>query len=271
MSTQTWHADRQLLEAYVRGALDAVGGASLEQHLPRCATAGRRSGPWSTSTRSTAPGAASTMQCRALRSRCRSASPDASVSASRPRCCWPPPRPRGSHGAPARWSPWPSPRSQSAWPVRTRSCRSCWSPRWCRCCWPLRASWDLATPLLRWQSFADLTTGPAAVVARRRNRGRCLRGRPASRVGALADCWMALWSPTARLAPPGGMEVAADETPCLADPVATGRQERGEPAAVGEAADRLRRLARHHLATARRSERPRLIVRGRASSVRSGP
>lgn len=36
MSTQTWHADRQLLEAYVRGALDAVGGASVEQHLTRC-------------------------------------------------------------------------------------------------------------------------------------------------------------------------------------------------------------------------------------------
>jgi hypothetical protein len=37
MSTQTWHADRQLLEAYVAGGLDAVNGASVEQHLTRCA------------------------------------------------------------------------------------------------------------------------------------------------------------------------------------------------------------------------------------------
>jgi hypothetical protein len=37
MTTQTWHADRDLLAAYVVGALDPVGGASVEQHLDRCA------------------------------------------------------------------------------------------------------------------------------------------------------------------------------------------------------------------------------------------
>jgi hypothetical protein len=36
MSTQTWHADRQLIEAYVAGGLDAVHAASVEQHLNRC-------------------------------------------------------------------------------------------------------------------------------------------------------------------------------------------------------------------------------------------
>ncbi len=36
MSTQTWHADRALLEAYVGGGLDAIEGASVEQHLTRC-------------------------------------------------------------------------------------------------------------------------------------------------------------------------------------------------------------------------------------------
>ena len=35
--TQTWHADRDLLAAYVAGGLDAVNGASVEQHLTRCA------------------------------------------------------------------------------------------------------------------------------------------------------------------------------------------------------------------------------------------
>lgn len=37
MTTQTWHADRDLLAAYVAGALDPVNGASVEQHLERCA------------------------------------------------------------------------------------------------------------------------------------------------------------------------------------------------------------------------------------------
>ncbi|MCW2762589.1 MAG: hypothetical protein JWR85_2790 [Marmoricola sp.] len=37
MTTQTWHADRDLLAAYVAGALDPVNGASVEQHLDRCA------------------------------------------------------------------------------------------------------------------------------------------------------------------------------------------------------------------------------------------
>ena len=36
MSTQTWHADPHLLAAYVAGRLDAVDGASVEQHLTRC-------------------------------------------------------------------------------------------------------------------------------------------------------------------------------------------------------------------------------------------
>ncbi len=37
MTTQSWHADPALLTAYVAGSLDAVGGASVEQHLVRCA------------------------------------------------------------------------------------------------------------------------------------------------------------------------------------------------------------------------------------------
>lgn len=37
MSTQTWHADPDLLAAYVAGRLDAVDGASVEQHVTRCA------------------------------------------------------------------------------------------------------------------------------------------------------------------------------------------------------------------------------------------
>ena len=37
MTTQTWHADRDLLAAYVAGALDPINGASVEQHLERCA------------------------------------------------------------------------------------------------------------------------------------------------------------------------------------------------------------------------------------------
>jgi hypothetical protein len=35
--TSTWHADEALLTAYVDGALDAVTGASVEQHLTHCA------------------------------------------------------------------------------------------------------------------------------------------------------------------------------------------------------------------------------------------
>jgi hypothetical protein len=38
MTTQTWHADHDLLAAYVAGRLDPVNGASVEQHLDRCAT-----------------------------------------------------------------------------------------------------------------------------------------------------------------------------------------------------------------------------------------
>jgi hypothetical protein len=37
MSTQTWHADDRLLATYVAGGLDAIEGASVEQHLTRCA------------------------------------------------------------------------------------------------------------------------------------------------------------------------------------------------------------------------------------------
>ena len=36
MTTRTWHADPGLLAAYVDGSLDAVEGASVEQHLQRC-------------------------------------------------------------------------------------------------------------------------------------------------------------------------------------------------------------------------------------------
>lgn len=38
MSTTTWHAPRELLEAYADGRLDAVLGASLERHLESCTT-----------------------------------------------------------------------------------------------------------------------------------------------------------------------------------------------------------------------------------------
>jgi len=34
--TQGWHADRALLSSYLAGALDAVTGASVEQHVNRC-------------------------------------------------------------------------------------------------------------------------------------------------------------------------------------------------------------------------------------------
>jgi hypothetical protein len=37
MTTQSWHADRDLLAAYVAGALEPISGASVEQHLDRCA------------------------------------------------------------------------------------------------------------------------------------------------------------------------------------------------------------------------------------------
>jgi len=37
MTTTNWHADPELLAAYVAGSLDAIGGASVEQHLVRCA------------------------------------------------------------------------------------------------------------------------------------------------------------------------------------------------------------------------------------------
>ncbi len=36
MTSQTWHTDHELLSAYVAGDLDAVNGASVEQHLTRC-------------------------------------------------------------------------------------------------------------------------------------------------------------------------------------------------------------------------------------------
>lgn len=36
MTTQSWHADEALLSAYVAGELDALDGASVEQHLARC-------------------------------------------------------------------------------------------------------------------------------------------------------------------------------------------------------------------------------------------
>lgn len=37
MTTPSWHADPELLTAYVDGSLDAIAGASVEQHLTRCA------------------------------------------------------------------------------------------------------------------------------------------------------------------------------------------------------------------------------------------
>ena len=37
MTTHAWHADGDLLTAYVDGGLDAIDGASVEQHLARCA------------------------------------------------------------------------------------------------------------------------------------------------------------------------------------------------------------------------------------------
>ncbi|WP_162259843.1 zf-HC2 domain-containing protein [Nocardioides sp. Soil777] len=37
MTTHVWHADGDLLTAYVDGGLDAIEGASVEQHLARCA------------------------------------------------------------------------------------------------------------------------------------------------------------------------------------------------------------------------------------------
>lgn len=37
MTTHTWHADGDLLAAYVAGGLGAIEGASVEQHLARCA------------------------------------------------------------------------------------------------------------------------------------------------------------------------------------------------------------------------------------------
>lgn len=36
MSAATWHADEALLTAYLDGSLDAISGASVEQHLARC-------------------------------------------------------------------------------------------------------------------------------------------------------------------------------------------------------------------------------------------
>ncbi len=36
-STRTWHADHELLTAYVAGDVDAISAASVEQHLARCA------------------------------------------------------------------------------------------------------------------------------------------------------------------------------------------------------------------------------------------
>jgi putative zinc finger protein len=38
IETQGWHADRALLSSYLAGGLDAVTGASVEQHVTRCET-----------------------------------------------------------------------------------------------------------------------------------------------------------------------------------------------------------------------------------------
>jgi hypothetical protein len=45
MTTLTWHADDDLLAAYVAGTLDAIHGASVEQHLTRCAECRQRIRP----------------------------------------------------------------------------------------------------------------------------------------------------------------------------------------------------------------------------------
>ncbi len=45
MSMHTWHADRDLLTAYVDGGLGPVEGASVEQHLNRCSQCRRAIGP----------------------------------------------------------------------------------------------------------------------------------------------------------------------------------------------------------------------------------
>ncbi len=43
--TQRWHADPALLARYLAGALDAVTGASVEQHVSRCESCRRSMGP----------------------------------------------------------------------------------------------------------------------------------------------------------------------------------------------------------------------------------
>ena len=43
--TQCWHADPELLARYLAGALDAVTGASVEQHVSRCESCRRSVGP----------------------------------------------------------------------------------------------------------------------------------------------------------------------------------------------------------------------------------
>ena len=43
--TQGWHADPMLLASYLAGELDAVTGASVEQHVSRCATCRSAVGP----------------------------------------------------------------------------------------------------------------------------------------------------------------------------------------------------------------------------------
>lgn len=45
MSTHTWHTDEDLLGAYLAGCLDALQGASVEQHLVACADCRTRVGP----------------------------------------------------------------------------------------------------------------------------------------------------------------------------------------------------------------------------------
>ena len=42
---QSWHADPALLARYLAGALDAVTGASVEQHVSRCESCRRSVGP----------------------------------------------------------------------------------------------------------------------------------------------------------------------------------------------------------------------------------
>ena len=111
MTTQTWHADDDLLAAYVAGRLDAISAppwSSTSPAAPSAAARSRRSSRCGRSTglgrrprRGRSPGAAAADPAR----------PPAAACRSRPRCCWRRPR----RCAPPGWSA-PSSRSRSPSP-----------------------------------------------------------------------------------------------------------------------------------------------------------